>query len=96
VTLMLVSKSIGLRVLGLGAFLISAEVSTSYKGVASGMYVCVELLILSSERMSWKRRGKYAAVGIRRIAPRVTWVRGYMRGRRGDCLPEEASRRVSQ
>ena len=44
---------------GLGGFFISADCKTSMSAGASGMYVEVAEEMRRSERISWKRRGKY-------------------------------------
>lgn len=61
---MVVSKSRGLRVDGLGFFLISAEERTSKMRGARGMYDPVARERRRSDRIKKKRRGKYCAVGI--------------------------------
>ena len=73
---MAVEKSSGFSVVDLGFFFISVDDSTSMRAGASGMYVPVAQDMRRSALVSWKRRGKYCAVGIRRMAPRVTWTTG--------------------
>ncbi len=69
-------KSRGFRVLVLGDFRSSTELRTSRSNGARGMYVAVLDARRRSERMSWKRRGKYCAVGMRRVVPRVICTTG--------------------